>query len=189
MLIPSRNPKLHAKRNDLPLIPYGTLKVPKPFMSGWMTSYQFFEKDVQAIAKAVHGDVEAYTEARRQRRVERERNRTREVHRKLKVRYHKDQQDVAESKEELTYHRKRTYLVWLGHCYILIVMQVSNTTRVPTTTQMTTPRQTKAVMDMGTTEMSTRNSARGPAITVMKTNCASTTRGSDEAMSGDGVTA
>lgn len=92
---------------NLPVIPYGTLKVPKPFKSGWMASYRFFKKDVEAIAKIVHGDVEPHMEAKREERLERRHKKFRETHRKLKLRYHRDGLGATKSRLRKLHHQKR----------------------------------------------------------------------------------
>jgi hypothetical protein len=109
MLLPTRQPGPRVKKIDLPVIPYGTLKVTKPFMSGWMVSYRFFKKDIETIAKIMHGDVDAHMEVKRKKRTERRQKRVCETHRKLKLRYHRDELDDATSKLKKLHHQKRTF--------------------------------------------------------------------------------
>lgn len=79
-------------------------------MSGWMVSYRFFLKDVKAIAELVHGDVEAHMAAKRKKQVERQHKRSRDVHRKLKIRYHTDLYGEAKAKVKQLHHQKRMQL-------------------------------------------------------------------------------
>lgn len=109
MLLPDREPGPRTKKIELPTITYGTVRVPRRFMSGWMISYRFFQKDVEAIAKIVHGDVESHMEAKRKQRVERKVKRIRETHRKLKLRHHRDELKDTRSKIEKLHHQKRRW--------------------------------------------------------------------------------
>ena len=110
MLIKSRAPGPRAKHTDLPAIPYATLRTDVGFRLGWRLSYRFFERDVRMIAGLVHGDVQEHMEMTLQQRLDRKDNRLRKLHIELKIRYHTNCLDEAESEGEGEYHQRR--MLW-----------------------------------------------------------------------------
>ena len=110
MLIKTRQPGPRAKKTDLPNIQYGTVRCGTPICVGRVISYRFYENDVEAIAKLVHGDVDEHMTAKNEQRTNRRNKKRRLVHRELKVRYHADLIeifDLEEDREDREYHQKR----------------------------------------------------------------------------------
>lgn len=90
------------KKVDLPTIPYGAVLSNTPIMCGRRcTSFRFFRKDVETIARTVHGDVRAHVR-------EKEEQRRRKVNRRLKIRKHADVLDRKQEESDKEYHQSRT---------------------------------------------------------------------------------
>ena len=105
MLLKSRKPGPRAKNIDLPVIVHGTIRTGLIY-AGACTSYHFFRKDVEEIAKLVHGDVEAHMREKNNERCARKTKNRYERKRKLKVRYHTDCLAIAKT-EKKEYHQHR----------------------------------------------------------------------------------
>lgn len=110
MLVKTRKPGPRAKKIDLPQISYGTVRTGTPLWLGMVIAHRFFEKDVQMIAKLVHGDVEKHITDKRQQRINRRAKKRRTVHRELKVRYHADslEKHRGDGCEDEEHHEERT---------------------------------------------------------------------------------
>lgn len=112
MIIKTRKPGPRAKKTDLPTIHYGTVRSGTPLSLGMTTSYRFYEKDVAALAKIVHGDVEKHMATKREQKAKRSAKKRRDLRRELKVRYHADIVEAfsgsGEDAEIRDHHQKRT---------------------------------------------------------------------------------
>ena len=94
----------------MPSITYGTVRVPKPFFSGQVTSYRFLRKDVEKIAKLVHGDVEQHMQAKRADRRKRKIQKRNKEHRALKLRHNTDKlaKAVENGSDKTKLYQKRS---------------------------------------------------------------------------------
>ena len=106
MLLKSRKPGPQAKHTNLPIISRGSVKTGL-IHAGVCTSYHFFCKDVEAIARLVHGNLEAHMEQKDRERAARRLKTFMERERKLKIRYHTDSINDATTKMDKEYHTKR----------------------------------------------------------------------------------
>lgn len=90
MIIKTREPGPRTKKIELPTIHYGTVRTGTRFFLGLTTSYRFYDKDVQSIAKIVHGDVEKHMASKQEKRAERSAKKRQVIQRGLKIQYHAD---------------------------------------------------------------------------------------------------
>lgn len=111
MLIKTREPGPRAKisKKDLFPIAYGAVRTGTPLRLGTVISYRFFRRDVEALARLVHGDVEAHMKAKRAQLRERRSKRRKEVHKQLKIRNHEERLAGAWSQRAEEYHQSRAY--------------------------------------------------------------------------------
>ncbi|KAK3112783.1 hypothetical protein LTR53_010580 [Teratosphaeriaceae sp. CCFEE 6253] len=91
MLLKTRRPGPRSKHKDLPAITYGSYIAGLGYPLGVCISYRFYVKDVEMIARIVHGDdLEGHMEEKLRRLAERKDKRLRQLHMDLKIRYHMD---------------------------------------------------------------------------------------------------
>lgn len=99
ILLKSRKPGPRATFLDLPQIPYSTQTKGIGFpVFGTVTSFTFRHKDVDMIARLVHGDVETHMKVKRQERYLRERKARRRRVREAKVAFHEVELEVSTGK-------------------------------------------------------------------------------------------
>lgn len=114
MLIKTRAPGPRAKRIEFPTIPYATVRKGLGWGLGMTVSYKFYSKDVEMIARLVHGDVTAHMRTKREKKAARELKKLRELHIELKIRYHTDRLASAtkqNNKHLKKLHQERTWSV------------------------------------------------------------------------------
>ena len=107
MLIKTRKPGPRAKKTDLPAINYGTVRTGTPLFLGMVVSYRFFENDVEAIAKLVHGDVEKHMSKKRKERREHKKKKRVETIRELKIQDFTGILATVTDKDEKAYFQNR----------------------------------------------------------------------------------
>lgn len=107
MLLKTRQPGPRAKHTDLPTIAYGTARIGMGYGRGMCVSYRFFKRDVEMIARLVHGDVGSHMKEKHKRLRERKNDRLRKLHIELKIRFHSDRLDKAQWDEDKEYHQDR----------------------------------------------------------------------------------
>ncbi|TKA72701.1 hypothetical protein B0A55_06487 [Friedmanniomyces simplex] len=106
MLIPTRKPGPRAKHTNLPLIPYGTKKSGTALGIGHCISYRFYRKDVERIARLVHGDVKGHLKKKRKERKDRKLLKVRRAKLELKIERHSELAQNAYDKAARDEHRQ-----------------------------------------------------------------------------------
>ncbi|KAK6391539.1 hypothetical protein LTR65_004374 [Meristemomyces frigidus] len=107
MLIKTRVPGPRAKHKNLPGIPYATVRTGMGYGLGMCVSYKFYRKDVQMIARLVHGDVGAHMLGKAMEQIARKDEKLRRLHVELKIRFHTDVLAKVKREESKEYHQTR----------------------------------------------------------------------------------
>jgi hypothetical protein len=106
MLLKSRKPGPRATFVNLPPIPYSSQTKGIGFpVFGSVTSFTFRRKDVEMIARLVHGDVDGHMKQKRQERLSRELKARRGRIRELKIGYHEFELEAAKGKSVARHER------------------------------------------------------------------------------------
>ncbi|EMC91643.1 hypothetical protein BAUCODRAFT_299981 [Baudoinia panamericana UAMH 10762] len=109
MLIPTRHPGPRSKDKvkGLPTIPYGTANAGTTIILGHCISYKFFKRDVEQVARLLHGDLTSHMRQKRKARKQRKLQKVAQNKREMKIRYHEDAMKEQEAPARKEHHRER----------------------------------------------------------------------------------